>query len=92
MSLYYMTSILNKAIEDAGLPKDCQPHGLRVTFATRMIELRLDYQAIESIVGHTTMAMAIKYTEKRRKARFAIDTLDRAIAAHDDGEELLVDE
>jgi integrase len=92
MSLFRMTEILHKAIDKAGLSQDCQPHGLRVTFATRMIELSLDYQTIESIVGHTTTEMAIKYTEKRRKARLAIGTLNQALAAYRAGQQLLVDE
>lgn len=87
-----MTRILTEAIRDAGLPADCTPHGLRVTFATRMIETGLDYQTIESIVGHTNMAMAIKYTEKQRKGRLAIATLNVAMAARRAGQELLVDE
>jgi integrase len=92
MSQGRMTEILTDAIRDAGLPNDCTPHGLRVTFATRMIEMGLDYQNIESIVGHTNMAMAIKYTEKRRKARLPIATLNVAMAARRAGQKLLVDD
>jgi integrase len=92
MSQRQMTKILTDAISEAGLPADCTPHGLRVTFATRIIETGLDYQTIESIVGHTNMAMAIKYTEKRRKGRLAIATLNVAMAARRAGQKLLVDE
>jgi integrase len=92
MSQSQMTRILTDAIREAGLPDDCTPHGLRVTFATRMIEAGLDYQTIEAIVGHTNMAMAIKYTEKRRRGRLAIATLNVAMAARRAGQELLVDE
>jgi integrase len=52
-------------------------HGLRYTFATRAIELGLDWQTIESIVGHKTAAMAFKYTQQRRQARLAIATLNQ---------------
>lgn len=92
MSQGYMTRILCRAITRAGLPKDCHPHGLRVTFATRMIEWGLDHQTISSIVGHTTFAMAWKYTEKRRKARFGVATMNRGLAAHRAGQDLLVDD
>lgn len=92
MSQAQMTKILTDAIREAGLPADCTPHGLRVTFATRMIETGLDYQTIEAIVGHTNMAMAIKYTKQRRRGRLAIATLNVAMAARRAGQELLVDE
>jgi hypothetical protein len=40
------------------------------------LRLGLDWQPVESIVGHRTAEMAFKYTEKRRRARLAIATLD----------------
>jgi integrase len=52
-------------------------HGLRYTFATRAIELGLDWQTIEIIVGHKTAEMAFKYTQQRRQARLAIATLNQ---------------
>ena len=92
MSQTCMTKIFRDAIDEAGLPDDCHPHGLRATFATRMVEWGLDHQTIESIVGHTTMQMALYYTRKRRAGRFAVVTMDRGLAAHRAGQELLVDE
>src|SRR5262249_11906367 len=74
----YMRHLMRDAITAAGLPSDCTLHGLRYTFATRAIELGLDWQTIESIVGHETAQMASKYTEKRRRARLAISRLDEA--------------
>jgi integrase len=69
----YMREIMRDAMKAAGLPDTRTLHGLRYTFATRGIELGMDYQTIESIVGHRTMAMAIKYTTKRRLSRLAMD-------------------
>jgi integrase len=46
------------------------------TVSTRALELGLDWQTVESIVGHRTAEMAFKYTEKRRRARLGIATLD----------------
>ncbi len=92
MAHSYFASIVREAIDDAGLPDDCHPHGLRATFATRMIEWGLDHQTIEAIVGHTTMQMAWYYTRKRREGRFAVATMNRGLAAHRAGQELLVDE
>src|SRR5262249_37433949 len=60
----YMRMIMRDAIRKADLPKDCKLHGLRYTFATRGIELGLDWQEIESIVGHETAQMAYKYTKQ----------------------------
>jgi integrase len=74
----HMRHLMRDAIRAAKLPDDCTLHGLRYTFATRAIELGLDWQTIESIVGHKTAQMASKYTEKRRRARFAIASLDEA--------------
>jgi integrase len=78
----HMRHLMRAAIREAGLPDDCTLHGLRYTFATRAIELGLDWQTIESIVGHKTAEMAFKYTEKRRRARLAIVTLDAARKAN----------
>ena len=72
----HMRHLMRDAMRGAALPDDCTLHGLRYTFATRAIELGLDWQAVESIVGHKTAEMAFKYTEKRRRARLAIVTLD----------------
>ena len=68
---------MREAMRAADLPNDCTLHGLRYTFATRAIELGLDWQTIESIVGHKTAAMAFKYTQQRRQARLAIATLNQ---------------
>jgi integrase len=51
-------------------------HGLRYTFATRAIELGLDWQSIESIVGHDTAEMAQKCMHCAR-VRGAISPLVR---------------
>jgi integrase len=74
----HMRHLMRDAIRAAALSDDCTLHGLRYTFATRAIEIGLDWQTIESIVGHRTAEMAVKYTEKRRRARLAIVTLDAA--------------
>ena len=73
-----MRHLMRAAMRTAVLPDECTLHGLRYTFATRAIELGLDWQTIESIVGHKTAQMALKYTQQRRLARLAIVTLDAA--------------
>src|SRR5260370_221228 len=74
----YMRHLMRDAMRAAGLPDDCTLHGLRYTFATRGLELGLDWQTVESIVGHRTPAMGFKYTDERRRARLTIATLDAA--------------
>jgi integrase len=78
----HMRHLMREAIRAAGLSDDCTLHGLRYTFATRAIEIGLDWQTIESIVGHRTAQMAAKYTGKRRLARLAIVSLDAARTAN----------
>jgi integrase len=90
-----MRDIMHNAIEQAGLqpPRKGEPldrdvrslHGLRYTFAIRAIEARLDHSTIEAIVGHKTLAMAIKYTEKRRKARLGGAALNAALRDQGEG-------
>jgi integrase len=76
LKIHHMRHLMRDAIREASLPDDCTLHGCRYTFATRALELGLDWQTVESIVGHRTAEMAFKYTEKRRRARLAIATLD----------------
>src|SRR5262249_25244456 len=74
----HMRHLMRDAIRAVGLPDDCTLHGLRYTFATRAVELGVDWQTMEAIVGHKTSEMAAKYTAKRRAARLTIATLDAA--------------
>jgi integrase len=75
----YMRNKMRDAMTAAGLPETHTLHGLRYTFATRSIELGLEYDTIEAIVGHETMEMAIKYTSKRRRSRLTINTLNEGV-------------
>jgi integrase len=84
----WLRMLLIEAIDAAGLPKTCKPHGLRYTFATRAIELgviekRISHMRIASIVGHRTLAMAIKYTEQQRDSELVADTMNRGLAAYE---------
>jgi integrase len=72
---------MRDAMRAAELPDDCTLHGLRYTFATRTIELGLDRQTIESIVGHKTAEMAVN-TPRSVGAWLAIATLDAARQAN----------
>ena len=69
---------MRRAYREAGLPDDCTTHGLRYTAATVLKELGCDCETIGAITGHSTAEMVRKYTEKKRRARFAISRLDEA--------------
>jgi integrase len=55
---------LRDAITEAGLPLDCQPHGLRKATGRRLAEVGATTKEIMSILGHTTLAEAERYTEE----------------------------
>jgi integrase len=75
----YMRIIMRDAMVKADIPDGCTLHGLRYTFATRAIEVGLDWQEIASIIGHETAEMQHKYTRQRRDARLVIGTMDRVL-------------
>src|SRR5262249_23156409 len=49
---------MRDAIVDAGLPLDCQPHGLRKATGRRLAEAGATAKMIMSVLGHTTLAEA----------------------------------
>jgi enterobacteria phage integrase len=63
---------MHEAITDAGLPLDCQPHGLRKATARRLAEAGATAKMIMSVLGqvlgHTTLAEAERYTEEADQA------------------------
>src|SRR6185437_7150018 len=69
---------MREAYDAAGLPKDCTTHGLRYTTATVLHELGCDDATIADVTGHETLAMVKKYRGKRRRARLAIERINRA--------------
>ncbi len=78
LNIYYFRHMLRDAFDDAGLPKDCDAHGLRYTAATVLKELGCDWEDIGAITGHATVEMVRKYTKKKRRATVAIARLNRA--------------
>ena len=47
-----------------GLPLDCRPHGLRKTLGRLLAEAGTTAKMIMSILRHTTLAEAERYTER----------------------------
>ena len=59
------------AYKKAGL-ENVTTHGLRYTTAAIMIENGVDHKTIADLLGHRTLAMTHKYTNKRRNLKEAI--------------------
>jgi integrase len=71
----YLGAWFKDAIGAAGLPDDCQLHGLRKTAARMLAEVGCSELEIMAITGHKTSRMVIKYTrdaDQRTRADAAI--------------------
>jgi len=66
---------MRSAITEAGLPLDAQPHGLRKATGRRLAEAGATAKMIMSILGHTTLAEAERYTEEADQAGLAEDAM-----------------
>jgi len=65
------SQFMRSAITDAGLPLDCQPHGLRKAAGRRLAEAGCSAHEIMSILGHQTLSEAERYTRDADQARLA---------------------
>src|SRR5207237_10704724 len=59
------------AITAAGLPLDCQPHGLRKAAGRRLAEAGCTAREIMAVLGHSTLAEAERYTRDADQACLA---------------------
>lgn len=62
---------MRDAITEAGLPLECKPHGLRKAAGRMLAEAGATAKEIMSILGHTTLAEAERYTEEADQAHLA---------------------
>lgn len=72
------SAFLRAAIAAAGLPLDCQPHGLRKAAGRRLAEAGCSAKQIMAVLGHKTLAEAERYTREAEQfglAQAAIDKL-----------------
>ena len=65
------SQFMRSAIADAGLPLECQPHGLRKAAGRRLAEAGCSAHEIMSILGHQTLAEAERYTRDADQERLA---------------------
>jgi integrase len=71
---------MRDAITAAGLPVECQPHGLRKTLGRLLADAGATAHEIMAALGHTTLAEAERYTreaDRKRGGKAAIAKLDR---------------
>src|SRR6516165_7268431 len=71
---------MRDAITAAGLPFDCQPHGLRKTLGRMLADAGVSAHDIMAALGHTTLAEAERYTreaDRRRGGKRAVENLNK---------------
>jgi integrase len=73
------SGFMRDAIRAAGLPLECQPHGLRKTLGRMLADAGVSAHDIMAALGHTTLAEAERYTreaDRRRGGKRAVVKLD----------------
>jgi integrase len=73
------SGFMRDAISKAGLPLDCQPHGLRKTLGRMLADAGASAHDIMAALGHTTLAEAERYTkeaDRRRGGKRAVTKLN----------------
>lgn len=60
----------------AGMPRDRSMHGLRYAAGSRMNEAGCQIAEIQAVLGHTTHAMAMKYSTQRVRSQAAIALME----------------
>jgi integrase len=63
---------MRDAITAAGLPLDCQPHGLRKTAGKRLAEAGATTKQIMAMLGHRSISEAERYTANAEQAALAM--------------------
>jgi integrase len=66
---------MRHAITEAGLPLECQPHGLRKAAGRRMAEAGCTAHEIMAVLGHKTLTEAERYTREADQGRLATAAL-----------------
>lgn len=64
----------------AAMPQDRSLHGLRYAAGSHMEEAGCTVAQIESVLGHQTFRMALKYASQRLRAKAAMDLMEAADA------------
>jgi integrase len=65
------SGFMRDAIKAAGLPIECQPHGLRKAAGRRLAEAGCSSRELMAVLGHKTLSEAERYTRDADQARLA---------------------
>lgn len=65
------STFMREAIKAAGLPLECQPHGLRKAAGRRLAEAGCTSRQIMAILGHKTLSEAERYTRAADQVELA---------------------
>ena len=65
------SGFMRDAIKAAGLPLECQPHGLRKAAGRRLAEAGCSSRELMAVLGHKTLSEAERYTRDADQARLA---------------------
>lgn len=68
---------MRDAIRAAGLPLECQPHGLRKAAGRRLAEAQCTAHQIMAVLGHKSLAEAERYTRDAEQAPLAVSAIAR---------------
>jgi integrase len=66
--------------DEAGLPKQCVPHGLRYAAITRLAEVGCSARQIMAITGHRTLSQVQKYSDKADRELLARQAMAALVA------------
>jgi enterobacteria phage integrase len=66
---------MRNAITEAGLPLECQPHGLRKAAGRRLAEAGCTVHEIMAVLGHKTLTEAERYTREADQTRLATEAM-----------------
>ncbi len=72
-------NFMRDAMNAAGLPADCKPHGLRKTLGRRLADAGCSAHDIMAMLGHKSLAEAERYTreaDRRRGGKRAVHMLE----------------
>jgi integrase len=66
-----LTLLMRKAVESAGLPRRCVPHGLRKAMMRRLAETGSSAKEIAAISGHRSLKEVERYTAAADQAKLS---------------------
>ena len=85
MSGASLTKFMRRAIDKAGLPLHCSPHGLRKAALRRLAENSATTKGIAAVSGHRTLKEVERYTAKANQTKLAAAAM--ALIPDEDGTE-----